>query len=303
MQNLMEYRVRSKVAPAELEAKIGRIVQDEDYNVLMTGPTRFMLPTGQPLCIYLPGAISLEMCDMAYPILHPIQSQTDSRSYASGSQPVKENKQTRYRSVKSTILGNIEPMGGGRFPFCRTTAWTGRNTGEFQALFPLFETIAEYFKEHVPERYANQMARTLNTDADWRIGTTPFTTMTVNNNYPTGVHTDKGDLEEGYSCLMALRKGNYTGGNLVFPEYRLAVNMQQGDLLLMDAHQWHGNTNIVKLSEDAERISLVLYYRTDVMFCGTMEAEAEKENYVRSKPLPRGGDIEEALESDFVAGR
>ena len=122
----------------------------------------------------------------------------------------------------------------------------------------------------------------MKTEADWRISNTPFTTMTVNNNYPTGVHTDKGDLEEGFSCLMSLRKGEYTGGSLIFPEYRVGVNMGEGDLILMDAHQWHGNTNIVKHSDDAERISLVLYYRTDMMFCGTMEAEAEKENYLRA---------------------
>ena len=125
--------------------------------------------------------------------------------------------------------------------------------------------------------------------------------MTVNNNYPTGVHTDKGDLDEGYSCLMALRRGEYTGGNLVFPEYRVSVNMKEGDLLLMDAHQWHGNTNIVKGSEDAERISLVLYYRTDMMFCGTMEAEAEKENFIRAKPLSKDKRSEAELEHQFIA--
>jgi hypothetical protein len=300
MQNPMEYRVRSKVSQKEMESKIGHILQDDDYNLLLTGPTRMMLPSGEPLCVYLPGAISEEVCSTAYPILHPIQAKTDARSRASGSLPVKDIKQVRYRNVASSIIGNIEPMGGGRFPFCRTTAWTGRNAEEFRALFPLFETIAGYFSEYVPHRYATQMERTLKTGEEWRIGNTPFTTMTVNNNYPTGVHMDKGDLEEGYSCLMSLRKGSYTGGTLVFPEYRVAVNMQQGDLILMDAHQWHGNTDIVKQSEDAERISLVLYYRTDMMFCGTMEAEAEKENYIRSKPLAKDKRSEAELEHQFI---
>jgi hypothetical protein len=289
MQNLMEYRVRSKITSDELDAKVGRIVQDEDYNLVMTGATRILLPNGEPLCVFLPKAISPELCDMAYPILHPIQTGTDARGYASGSQSIQDKNQTRYREVKSTIIGNIEPMGGGRHPFCRTTAWTGKNTQEFKGLYPLFEEVGRHFKEYVPHRYQKQMERVHKTEEDWRIGNTPFTTMTVNNNYPTGVHTDKGDLEEGFSCLMALRKGVYTGGSLVFPEYRVAVNMNQGDLILMDAHQWHGNTNIIKQSEDAERISLVLYYRTDMMFCGTMEAEAEKANYLRAKPLRKNG--------------
>jgi hypothetical protein len=80
--------------------------------------------------------------------------------------------------------------------------------------------------------------------------------------------------------------------------------MKEGDLILMDAHQWHGNVAIERLSDDAERISLVLYYRTNMMFCGTMEAEAEKENYVRSKPIPdrvkKDERTEEELEHDFI---
>ena len=152
MQELMEYRVRSKVSPTEMEAKVGRILQDDDFNIVMTGPTKMMLPSGEPLCIYLPGAISREMCEVAYPIVHPIRSVTNARSNASGSLPVKHAKQTRYRNVASSILGSIEPMGGGRYPFCRTTAWTGSNTEQFRKLYPLFETIAEYLKQYVPHR-------------------------------------------------------------------------------------------------------------------------------------------------------
>ena len=300
MQELMEYRIRSKVAPEEMDKKIGRIVKDEDYNVLLTGPTKVLLPNGEPLCVYLPGAVPREVTDEHYPVLHPIQSLSDSRGNASGSLPAQRKKQFVYRGVPSTILGAIEPMGGGRFPYCRTTAWTGQNTDLFKTLYPLFSEIAELFKKHVPHRYRTQMERTVKTGDDWRIADTPYTTITVNNNYPTGVHTDKGDLEEGFSCLMCIRRGDYTGGRLVFPEYRIAADMQDGDLMLMDAHQWHGNTELFLQSEDAERISLVLYYRTDMMFCGTMDEEAEKGNFLRSKPLNKNKKTEEELEYEFT---
>ena len=282
----MEYRVRSKVSKEELDSKIGKILTPKDYNILLTGATKVMLPNGEPLCVYLPSSISQESLDNSYDILHKIRATTSARGYASGSQSfVTKTGQHRYKPIMSSIIGNVEPMGGGRFPFCRTTAWTGKYTQEFKQLYPLFGEIADLFKQHVPHRYNNQWQKTLQTEADWRIGNTPYTTMTVNNTYPTGVHTDKGDLEEGFSCLMGMRRGNYTGGQLVFPEYRIAVDMKEGDLILMDAHQWHGNVAIERLSDDAERISLVLYYRTNMMFCGTMEEEAEKENYVRSRPL------------------
>ena len=301
MQDLMEYRMRSKISPEELKNKIGRIVLDEDYNLVITGPTRLLLPSGEPLCVYLPKAISAEHCESSYPILTAIRNTSDNRSYASGSQGVRSVNAIVYREIYSSIIGSIEPMGGNRFPYCRTTAWTGSNANKFAELFPLFEVIGQYFAEYVPERYVKQKKMILNTAYDWRIGNTPFTTITVNNTYPTGVHRDKGDLEEGFSCLMSLRKGKYTGGNLVFPEYRVSINMQHGDLLLMDAHQWHGNTNIVKQSDDAERISLVLYYRTGMMYCGTKEIEDAKQLHQRSKPLAVDKRDEAELESQFVS--
>jgi hypothetical protein len=71
------------------------------------------------------------------------------------------------------------------------------------------------------------------------------TVYLTGNTYPTGVHTDKGDLEEGFSTIACLRRGEYAGGQLVFPAYRVAVDMHDGDLILMDAHEWHGNVAIV----------------------------------------------------------
>lgn len=285
MQTPMEYRVRSRVSETEMSAKIGKILTDDDYNLVLTGATKIALPSGEPLCVYLPKCIPLSLRDQAYPILHTIQGMSDARGYASGSEATKRVRQNMYRPVKSSIIGSIDPISGGRYPYCRQTAWTGRNTEQFQELFPLFEFIGQAFKTHVPNRYAKQAKQIQATHPDWKIGATPFTTITVNNTYPTGVHKDKGDLEKGFSCLMALRRGEYTGGYLTFPEYRIAVNMQDGDLLLMDAHQWHGNTAINRISEDAERISLVLYFRTKMINCGSLEDELEKEARTKARSL------------------
>jgi hypothetical protein len=73
---------------------------------------------------------------------------------------------------------------------------------------------------------------------------------------------------------------------LVFPEFRVAVDMHDGDVLLMDAHEWHGNTRIVCACGDepngacavcgAERISIVSYYRSNMVNCGTAEEEANR---------------------------
>jgi hypothetical protein len=112
------------------------------------------------------------------------------------------------------------------------------------------------------------------------------------------VHTDKGDLDKGFSTIFTLRRGEYTGGRFVFPEYRVAVDMQDGDLILMDAHQWHGNTAIVcrcgsRLTQmcrtcDAERISVVSYMRTAMTSCGSEEEEIKKAQEFREKTKGAG---------------
>jgi hypothetical protein len=281
---LTEIRVRSRTPKAELDKKVGKIVTEEDYNVRLTGPTKVVGPSGQPLVIYLPRVLQAPLCDANYPALHTIRDITDNRGHASGSRRIKVHRQNRANRVKSTLIGNFDPAGG-RFPYCRTTAWTGKNTEQFQGMYPLFQHIAEQMKRYVPQRYAAQMQMVKRTHPDWRVADTPYTTMTVNNTYPTGVHVDKGDLDEGFSCLAVWRRGDYSGGHLTFPEWRIAIDMQDRDLVLMDAHQWHGNTQMQLHSEDAERISLVLYYRTKLTTCGSATDERAKAKAHKTRKL------------------
>jgi hypothetical protein len=281
---LTEIRVRSRIPKAELDKKVGRILTGDDYNVRLTGATKVLGPGGQPLAIYLPGVLSGPLNEESYPVLHGIKATTDTRHYASGSRLYKVIRQNRANVVRSAIIGSFN-NDKRRFPYCRTTAWTGKHTEEFSSLYPLFRYIGRQMERYVPERYAAQWARAEATDPAWRVPGTPFTTMTVNNTYPTGVHVDKGDLDAGFSCLAVWRRGQYSGGHLTLPEWRIAVDMQDGDLLLMDAHQWHGNTALELESEDAERISLVLYYRTDMLACGTAEEELDKQIAVKTKAL------------------
>jgi hypothetical protein len=244
---MIEMRLRTRVAPEVLETMKGKICTDAEYDVLITGTAKVLKPDGKPLAIYLPGALPDDITTATYPTLHSLKAmETDNRGLASGTQRAKYfDASTRSRSklVPSAIVGSFDP--GGAYRYCRLTAWSGKEMDKYRDLFPLFEAIGDLFAEHVPDRYAIQMGRVNATHPDWHIGNTPFTTITVNNTYPTGVHTDVGDLEEGFSTLACLRRGDYHGGRLVFPEFRTAVDMKHGDVLLMDAHEWHGNTALV----------------------------------------------------------
>ncbi|MFO0926381.1 MAG: hypothetical protein U0736_04990 [Gemmataceae bacterium] len=105
---------------------------------------------------------------------------------------------------------------------------------------------------------------------------TAFTTVTVNQTWQTAVHTDKGDLPEGFGVITMLRRGDYRGGYLVFPKYRVAVDLGDRDVLLADVHESHGNTAITHRSDDAERISCVLYFRRHMTRCGSWRVEQRK---------------------------
>jgi hypothetical protein len=69
--------------------------------------------------------------------------------------------------------------------------------------------------------------------------------------------------------------GDYTGGFLIFPQWRIAVNMMRSDVLLFSSSDWHGNSPI--FSEGPyERISIVCYYRLGMLECGTAQEELAK---------------------------
>lgn len=284
---MIEFRLRTKIPDSELQQKVGKVLTVDDFNVVLSGAATVRKPDGRLLCIYLPGAL-VDAVDEAYPTLTKIRQGSYNRGLASGSLQQRTGPAgtiNTARPVMSAILGAVDPTP--RLPTCRLTAFTAKETMAWDNLQPLWRQIARLFEQHVPDRYANQARQAAQTHDEWVIAGTPFTTVTVNNSYSTGVHTDKGDLDAGFSCLGVLRKGSYTGGHLTFPEYRVAVELQHGDLLLMDAHEWHGNTKMVCECGDAlfekpcdrcgaERISVVCYYRTRMAQCGTAAQEARK---------------------------
>lgn len=246
-QHPVEVRIKTKIPQEELLSKVGKLLTAEDINLKPTSEVRIQKPDGKLLLHYLPGAFSHERMDEFYGTLHSLKvMETTNRGLASGTvrHPAFEGGVRTYsKPVASAIIGAFDAKPPKQY--CRLTAWSGKETEQFASLFPMFVDIGKEFQRHVPDRHAAQMDFVGRTADDWVIPGTPFSTVTVNNTYPTGVHTDKGDLDAGFSTLTVLRRGQYSGGWLCFPEYRVGVDMQDGDLLLMDAHEWHGNTPLV----------------------------------------------------------
>jgi hypothetical protein len=129
------------------------------------------------------------------------------------------------------------------------------------------------------------MAAAIKIDPGYLVPGTPFTTITVNKSFRTACHFDAGDLNSGLSNLLTLsNNGNYKGCYLVAPEYRVAVNPRPGDLLLINNHEvMHGNTQIELLDDEAERISLVCYFREKMMELGSKEYEDTRYQFVEDR--------------------
>lgn len=168
-----------------------------------------------------------------------------------------------------------------RIPYGRATAYTENNPELFKKSFPFLQRLNAGFKKLMPWRYNNQYEASKKIDPDFLVPGTVFTTVTVNNTFRTAAHFDAGDLNTGLSNLLVLSNdGRFTGGYLIFPEYRVAVNVRPGDLLLVNNHEvMHGNTPIV-CQEGSERISLVCYFREGMLELGPMEYENYRREFV-----------------------
>lgn len=190
--------------------------------------------------------------------------------------------------VDSGIIGYFDR--NPRMPFCRLTAFNQQHFDKFKKAYPIIKLVDKKYAELMPEHYKKQRKIADQTSQDFVIKDTAFTTVTVNKNWQTAVHKDKGDFSDGFGNLVALRKGKYLGGHFVVVRWGVGFDLQNGDLLLVDVHQWHGNTPIIKDHKKVVRLSLVMYYREHMKDCGTIAQERDRAK-TKKKGEPVKGNI------------
>lgn len=180
-----------------------------------------------------------------------------------------------------------------RIPFCRETGWSANHHQLYEDALPLFQAAAKVFQENLPIRFAGQMEAMKNLGPDWQIGDTPYTTLTINRDFRTAAHRDVGDLCEsweqfenprGFSNLVVLDNGkDYDGFYLCFPEFRVAVDIRAGDMIMMNAHRIHSNSPAFNYEEGFERMSVVMYFRESMLSCGSKKYEETRKSFVYAR--------------------
>jgi hypothetical protein len=268
------------------ESYLGELLGDGDYIKLIDYDCDlFCEETGVLLAKFRKNQIPMEMIKRSYSSFSEAATPTSNRGVSAGKMSGNKTRVLRHKKdgtisktntakvVNSGIIGYFDRTM--RSPYCRTTAFTGAKIEKWNRCLPIIKRVSGLYQELVPEKWALQKDWIERTSQDFVIKDTVFTTVTVNKNWQTAVHTDKGDLTDGFGNLVVLRRGKYTGGYFVLVKWGVAFNLQNGDVLFTDVHQVHGNTPIKKLTEDAERISLVMYYRENMIVCGSEEEELE----------------------------
>jgi hypothetical protein len=290
-------KVKARQSYKEFSKRSGTHVEEHEINHIINYDCDAYDETGKPLFFFRKNAIPADLCKTAHLALRKAATGTNNRGDAAGFHNALENtsikgdrveqgktqkrftvvkkdgtldRVARANQVNSGIVGYFDR--NVRFPYCRLTAWTEQNIQKFEKAKPYIQAISEEFKKASPDRWKAQNAIASQTHKDFLIKDTVFTTVTVNKNFRTAIHTDNGDYEKGLGNIAVLQVGEYEGGETCLPRYGLGFDVRNTDVCFFNVHEWHGNLPI-KAKRPYERISLVCYYRENMAKCGSKEEE------------------------------
>lgn len=193
--------------------------------------------------------------------------------------------------VYSTPIGYFDATKGlGVNLPCRLTQFTASRIKNYEKGLPYIQELARNYKKLNKKAYQQQLDRA-NLQPNYKIPETPFSTFTINKNFRTALHKDRGDYG-GVAVLSVLEHGKYSGGLFIIPKYGLGVNLREGDILVADVHQYHCNGELFTTKEqdiynsklekvynvnkevgtqgieyDWTRISFVCYLREKIINC------------------------------------
>jgi|TARA_R110000824_G_scaffold349730_1_gene536588 hypothetical protein len=265
-----------------------KFAKKEDYDHVIDYDCQVKNKTGKPVLTFVKNYINPFVLKQAFYSMESAATKTDNRGAASGGErKLSKDKNGNLTKIMRTFIpGTDEIMTvdsgvagyfdrSAHFDFCRTTAFNKNNIEKFNRALPLIETVDRGFKELIPGRYKKQKQMIKATDPNYRISNTAFTTITINKNYRTTYHYDGNDYSLGFGNLVAFCR-DIEPMYLVLPRYGVAVHLDTNDLLLVDVHELHGNTEFIPNGPSPMRLSFVMYYRENMWKCLPPKKELER---------------------------
>jgi hypothetical protein len=280
---MQTYRLKKQLTDKQTEKLKTKFLTEKNFDLLITEDADGYDINGNLLFRFRKNAIPFETLKLGVDSFKKSIAAGGGRGIAAGGYINKVKKDGTISNFDSSPIvesGNVGFMdarpGSGVVATCRKTAFARQYFDEFKQGIPFVKFIDEKYKELCPEHYAKQKAIADGTNRNYVIDDTSFTTVTVNKNFRTAVHKDAGDYPDGFGNLIAYREGDWTGGYFCLPQYKVAIDLQNTDILFVDVHQWHGNTDFINTNDDWLRISFVLYYREYMYKCSQPAEELQK---------------------------
>jgi hypothetical protein len=231
-------RLTNSLTDAWVEQAIGTFLDERHYDTVYSGEVIDVFkPNGKLLFALRPRTIKSAAINLAYPALLRAAKVTNMRPVAAGGQANFCSGTIGYLNGEMTYATTSDPKG-------------------FSRIRPLLVNIDRAFAEHCSTHYARLTEAANQTTK--RIIPTVFTSAAVNRNARMAIHRDEKNLAGALGAMTVIRAGDFSGGLLVFPKYRVAVDLQHGDRLIADNQEAHGNTSVLG-DPGFTRISVVAY--------------------------------------------
>jgi hypothetical protein len=222
-------------------------------------------PNGCPTALLLKRRIDPKLCEIAFNIGWAMNESLVTRPSAVGSDAMprikKNGRLGSYAVTPDTVLdvlereharqGTLGATRGTRARPAQVTELTTRHPELLNQLRPLIERADQLFDEFLPSFRSFQRAE-VKTAPHLRLWKTAFSSAYFNKALQSAYHRDSENLLGAMSVLLPL--GDFSGGQLVIPRWRIGIAFAPGDVLLFDPGQLHGNLPITGM-----RVSLVLY--------------------------------------------
>lgn len=237
-----------------------------DHNKLITSNTDAFKEDGSILFKFRKGAISESVSKVALSAFSSEARKGNHIRGVAGGSVEGQRSSVGNNTIHSNIAGYYDkPKMRDNAQFknrvtCRLTAFTRDKLEKWESSKEFFKVIEDYYQRLAPGQYYLQMTNIQK--SPFSVFDGPFSTVTMNHNWRTACHKDSGDFRLGLGNLVTL--GNFTGYELLFPEYKIAVRMEPGDLMIMDVHEYHCNLE----AGDGDRYSFVCYLRENMSRCG-----------------------------------
>jgi hypothetical protein len=241
---------------------------------IISTDTVIIAPDGDVVATRLTQVIDPKLYEPAYEMWRTVKDLPSNRSSAIGAPSLPRIKKDGTLSPRQGVPGNIltllEERGvrQGQLGYvdatpdqpCHKTPLTIARPELLERNKELILRVDALSAHYLPRLYAIQRAEVEKVPR-WRLWDSAFTTIYIVAMLQSAYHTDSGNLRGVMSAIMPM--GNFTGGELVMPRWRIAFDFKPGDLLLFNPQMLHGN-----LPFTGERLSAIFYCERRIADCG-----------------------------------